>query len=152
MTRNDDRQFTRLAAAALLAASLSACAGNLPKIGEGGTTTGDVAAGSGATKIAPAVPVAPKTSPAEGEQPAAPKLGPTRTAANEEANIVGFRGTTVVLYSSESGNEGERVPAASLPIPLRARGSLSNSSRLTFQTASGPRWISNADVVIGPAH
>ena len=62
--------------------------------------------------------------------------------------IVAFKGETVILYTSEDGNHGQRVPAASLPLPLKAKSV--NSTRFEVATAEGTRWISKADVRTGP--
>ncbi len=87
-------------------------------------------------------------STAEAPTPITPHA---RLAANDPASIVSFKGATVVLYGSETGNDGERVPVASLPLPLRANVGLLNTSRLTIATASGPRWVATSEVVLGAA-
>jgi hypothetical protein len=61
--------------------------------------------------------------------------------------ITGFRGPTVILYSSERSNEGEKVPASSLPLPLRSRAASPGSPRVEIMTVYGPRWIAKSDVV-----
>jgi hypothetical protein len=65
--------------------------------------------------------------------------------------IVGFRGQTVILYSSETSNDGERVPAATLPLPLRVRPGPPTAARVEIMTVQGPRWIAKTEVSLGPA-
>lgn len=79
-------------------------------------------------------------------------LAPVDSAASplpETVSIVGFRGSTVVLYRDERGNDGERATVSSLSLPMTGRRSAANGSRLEVATTSGPRWIARSEVVIG---
>lgn len=79
-------------------------------------------------------------------------LAPVESAASalpETVSIVGFRGSTVVLYRDERGNDGERATVSSLSLPMTGRRSEANGNRLEVATTSGPRWIARSEVVIG---
>ena len=111
-----------------------------------------IQSGPGTQSAAAPQAIATGASAAAGS--AAPLTPPTashgRLSANEPARIVSIKGPTVVMYSSETGNDGERVPAASLDLPMRASVGQLNTSRLTVATANGPRWIAQSEVVLSP--
>ncbi len=62
--------------------------------------------------------------------------------------IIGFRGPTVILYSDELSNDGQRMPAAALQAPLPVRSAQAGSPRVQIMTVYGPRWIARAEVVL----
>lgn len=98
---------------------------------------------------------APGSQTAAAPPAAAPStggLGPIESAGAalpETVSIVGFRGSTVVLYRDERSNDGERATVSSLSLPMTGRRSAANGSRLEVATTSGPRWIARSEVVIG---
>lgn len=49
---------------------------------------------------------------------------------------------------SESGQDGQRVPKATLPVPVIATSSDPANQRLAIMTLDGPRWVAADDVVI----
>lgn len=57
-----------------------------------------------------------------------------------------LRAASIVLYRTESGHEGQRVAASSLPLPLRTDRRSADGSRFEIITVDGPRWIAFADV------
>lgn len=62
--------------------------------------------------------------------------------------ITSFTKPTVVLYSGETTNDGERVATTSLPMPLRGRVAAGNTARLEIHTPSGPRWLARSEVAL----
>ena len=155
------------AAAALAALALAACSASLPSVGSLGDGAGaPTGAGSpapavaadgpgqamaGAVGSAPrsgspvALPASPPASSVGGLQSGAPR------APSGDTVIVGFRAATVILYTSESSNDGERVAANALPLPLRTRVAASNAGRVEVMTVYGPRWISRSEATFAPA-
>ena len=65
--------------------------------------------------------------------------------------IIGFRKSHVTLYADASSNGAERVPTASLQLPLSSRLGVAGDSRLQVQTVQGPRWVPMNEVIIGPS-
>lgn len=125
------------------------CSATLPQINP--LTKSDAPA-SAPVQVADS-PAAARTeaSPAEtsGQLPPV-ELEPPPTGPPEETVIVGFRTATVILYDSPQSNQGERVPAASLPLPLRTRFAAPASMRVEIKTIYGPRWIARADAAFAP--
>lgn len=148
------RQMQRLGVGLLLALTLAACSSaSLPSLSEPGD-------GGTQPKGVTAVPSVPPAS-APPEEPAtdrkgggASKLSRTRSpsepiqSVNAGSVIVGFKGPTVVLFGGEFGNEGERVSASSLSLPLELKEPSSNANRVQIDTAYGPRWIARSEIVL----
>lgn len=65
--------------------------------------------------------------------------------------ITGFKGTTVVLFGDETGNDGERIAVSSLSLPLQTKSSAANASRVQIQTAYGARWVARSELLFGGA-
>lgn len=136
----------------------------LPDLAKVSTTAPPAASTSGAVATstpppsvaegsAPPGPRAEAPAPrAEAPAPAAPSTvaaAPTGSASTQGARmIVGFRQTTIVLYESENSNVGERVPAASLALPLRLGAGEAGGSRLPIATVYGLRWVPRQDVLL----
>lgn len=94
-----------------------------------------------ATERSAAIPVS--TAPASS-------LAPTPAALPSTAGtqIAGFKGKTVILYSSPTSNDGQRVPTSSLPLPLTFRASPDNATRVGVLTLEGVRWIARSDITL----
>jgi hypothetical protein len=63
--------------------------------------------------------------------------------------IIGFKGPTVILFGGEFGNEGERIAASAINVPIQARSAASNASRVQIETAQGPRWVARSEITLG---
>lgn len=148
------------ALAALALGALAGCSAKLPQMGEitkiGGETAtatpegeaqGTAADGAVAAQ-APASPAAPAAAPPVVQ---AAKPATTALSSGSGDQIVGFRNKTVILYAGSSSNEGERVPSASLSLPLTFRPAPDNTSRLGIMTVYGARWIARSEVTLGGA-
>jgi len=134
----------------LLALLIGGCSASLPQIAGPNTPEAPAnasplpAAEAGAPTSTAAIPPA-KATPA---RVAAPSEGSSAPAAQRGGGtIVGFRGPTVILYGGERANDGERVAAASLSVPLPSRPSAANASRVEVMTVYGPRWIAKSEVM-----
>lgn len=110
-------------------------------------------AGSGCANSAlPALPPLNDQSAALNAPAAAPAaVSPAAQSVASSESITGFTGPTVVLYRSESGNDGERRPTASTMLPIAARASTVNASRVQIETDSGPRWIARSEISLAPS-
>lgn len=98
----------------------------------------------------PAADAAPGTPPKPGSPPVSlgsnagqPAKEPT-VAAGGLGQITAIRTATVVLYSSDDGTDGQRVPASTLGLPMPVAGR--TPKRLAIHTVEGVRWIAIADV------
>lgn len=72
---------------------------------------------------------------------AVPDIGSAR-------RILGFRAAYVTVYSSDSGNAGQRLPADTLKPPLNIEAMNAATKRLQIMTVDGSGWISSADAVL----
>lgn len=138
----------------LIASGLAGCAGEglppptlaLPPLSDAAETAPGAAGGAappqGAVPAEGGAPALAKSGPAAGALPNPQAQAPLPTGDGN--TIVGFRGSTVILYNSQTGNDGQRVPAGSMPLPLLAKSASAN--RLEVSTADGPKWISRAEV------
>lgn len=109
------------------ALALAACSGNGPSFNSPGLL-GDVpAAKEGAEKQASAVP-------AQSGAPCRP------------CTIVGFRNANVTLFKNVIGEEAQRVPKSSIPVPIIGTATDGASDRLQIMTLDGIRWVSSAEV------
>lgn len=115
---------------------VASCGTNSPQVSElaknGGTPTSSSA-------TLEAAPSSTKTGAVSSNMPAS-------IVAGEAETIIGFRGPTVVVYSGEFRNDGERLAASALPLPLRSRSSASNPLRVEIMTAAGRGWIARSEV------
>jgi hypothetical protein len=59
---------------------------------------------------------------------------------------VAFKPAVVTLYMSEAGQQAERVPKSTLPLPIVAASSNAASGRLQIMTLDGVRWVPIAEV------
>jgi hypothetical protein len=86
---------------------------------------------------------------------AATKPGPVVTkpadAALDAHTITGFKKSTVILYSSATGADGQKVPTSNMPLPLPVRAQAAGGARLEIMTLDGPRWIARNDVILAAA-
>lgn len=91
---------------------------------------------------------------AVGPSTASSGPGPARILSNGgstgcgRCKITAFKPAIVTLFMSESGQDGQRVPKAALPVPVVASSNDPAKPRLEIMTLDGPRWVSIADVVI----
>ena len=67
-----------------------------------------------------------------------------------EAAGAQLRSPTIILYLTETGNDGLRVPSTSLSPPIRAGRRSANGSRVEVATIEGPRWILASEIVEAP--
>lgn len=141
-----------LAPGLALSLTLAACGtASWPKLGDYADSSPQRPAPAG-PQVAGDVPLAP-ASPASGYAPTSSGLradAPTSQLRQSGAGlmIVAFKAPTVVLFGNELGNEGERIAAASLGLPLQAKDSSANAGRVQIDTAGGPRWVARAEIVL----
>lgn len=87
-----------------------------------------------------------KTETSMASQPVGPPVGVGSVAADRSGvgQITAFRVAAVVLFTSDAGVDGQKVPAHSMavPLPVVAR----SGSRLAIRTVEGVRWIAISDV------
>jgi len=126
--------FVAAFAGALGGCSTTGPGGGLPEIGSPAINP---PASAGTSEGKP-----PAASPPSGEQVAA------QPAAQPAGAIVGFRKSTVVLYESESSNNGRRVPSSSFSPPIRIKEGAAVGRRVPIATVDGLRWISRDDVTL----
>ena len=135
------RRLHFCAAALLAAAGLSACSTSdppsLPSLAE------PVPPGESAGQTA----MAPKA----GARPAVSASEPTGVNGATPGQIAGFRSSTVILYSSDVGTDGQKVPVSTLPLPMPIAAMSASKKRLAIHTVEGIRWIAMTDVVV-PGH
>jgi hypothetical protein len=136
----DMRRGSRIAAGLLGALALAACSGSPP------TLDG---------VLAPAAPPQPALADKQAPSPvgadASPVTARSREAAQGPQTITGFKKTSVILYSSPTGADGQRVASASMPLPLAVRSEAASSKRLEIMTLGGLRWVARGDVVLAEA-
>jgi len=94
---------------------------------------------SGSVTPASGTPIA--GSPPSGTLPAV-RIG----AACAKCTIVAFKPAVVTLYMSEAGQQAERVPKSTLPLPIVAASANPASGRLQIMTLDGVRWVPIAEV------
>lgn len=156
-------RLPRLGLCLLPALSLAGCGtASLPKLSdltEGGPPPTIAAAPSGnatppLSQLPPPVGAIGSAAP-PGSPPGAgagPAIGAEKhrfRGAREQDLIVGFKGPTVILFGGEFGNEGERVAASAINVPIQARSAASNASRVQIETAQGPRWVARSEITLG---
>lgn len=149
-----------------VALACSACSADLPYSGE---TDGTASAGASI----PPGSLRPDSSQAAQADGARALPGPAAVAARPAVQAVGapspkqarpgpeasttgcarcvitaFKSPIVTLFMSEGGQDGQRVPKSTLPVPVVATASDASRSRLEIMTLDGPRWVAAADVVI----
>lgn len=140
----------RLALCLLPVLSLTACgSAALPKLTDITESTAPPAAA-----VRPNGAQPPSTGPAAAENPPERPFGtgvdaPLPRAARGPEVIVGFKGPTVILFGGEFGNEGERIAASAIGVPLQVRNAASNATRVEIDTAQGPRWIARSEITLG---
>jgi len=61
---------------------------------------------------------------------------------------VNFRNANVTLFKSEVGQDAQRVPKTTLPVPSHATVGAGNSDRLQIMTLDGVRWVALSDVEV----
>jgi hypothetical protein len=83
------------------------------------------------------------------QAPSAPKA-PSATAALEQRTITGFRSAMIIVFSGQDSHNGERMPTATMTLPLKARQLPGHPDRLEIMTVYGPRWIATSEVVVEP--
>jgi hypothetical protein len=130
-----------LAIVALAVGALAGCSASLPGPGS------EMLAGS---------PIQTGPQPSVGQTASKPSQSATTgTAAGASGSAVGtpaaagkrFRSATVVLFTSESGQQGVRVPVSTLPSPLTLGRRSSDGSRLEVQTVQGMLWLPASELV-----
>lgn len=137
---------------------LSACGANLAQLNDGGKVQATPAAaaissadqkGPGPGKVGAA---GSQTAVADaGASPptlAAPPINAVQSPAGNE-QVLGFRDKTVILYSSNTGHQGEKVPTADLPVPMAIRANPVGGARVGIMTVYGLRWIARSDISVG---
>lgn len=89
-----------------------------------------------------------------GEPSSAAKVDGATASAPAVATadfIVAFRAPLVTLFTSESGQDAQRVPASTLTVPLKVAGKNPASGRLRIETLDGVRWVATSDVMFEPS-
>ena len=125
---------------------------------EAGRTEGSpppaVAAAPPGTTTPPASEIPPRASTTSAAPPSGRPSGtgvdaPLPRSPRGQDVIVGFKGPTVILFGGEFGNEGERVAASAINVPVQVRNAASNASRVQIETAHGPRWVARSEITLG---
>ena len=128
----------RFCAIALLAAAgLSACSSSEPP--------------SASNLVEPDPPAAasPRAmGPKMGANPAVSASEATSVTRVAPGQIAGFRSSTVILYSSDVGTDGQKVAVSTLSLPTPIAAMSASKKRLAIHTAEGIRWVSITDVVV----
>lgn len=102
-----------------------------------------------ATKLSGNQPSSPNgSSPALNAEARPAQAQPATGSPGDREMIVGFKAAAVVLYRSADSNDGEKIDARSLSLPMPARKGAAPAGRLEVSTVNGPRWISRNEVVI----
>jgi hypothetical protein len=149
------RQFARSALCLLPALSLTACGtASLPKLTDlMESNNPPVAAPTPQAAPSPGLQAPPPSATAAVPPPERPfgtgVDAPLPRAPRGQDVIVGFKGPTVILFGGEFGNEGERVSASAINVPLQVRNAASNTSRVQIDTAQGPRWVARSEITLG---
>ncbi len=144
--------------AVLCAAALPACSTNSAMIdGSGSTTSGSPTLGAPAvTGTASLEPLGQK--PATGSVPAStllPRVEPSppnpSSGGASSTTIVGYREPSIILYESESGNNGRRIESATLPALIKIRSASADGTRYEIVTVQGARWVAKSKVTVAPS-
>jgi len=146
------RQARLLSLCLVTGLAMAACtSAAVPKLTDlvGGETQAKVEVAPDPSSMAQQPPGDAGLSP--GANSPAPPAGTAALPSSARASIVGFKASTVVLFSGEFGNEGERVATSSLALPLQTTTSPSNAGRVQIETVYGLRWIARTEVVLGIA-
>ena len=128
----------RFCATALLAAvGLSACSSSEPPT-----------AASLVESIPPAA-ASPRTmGPKVGANPAVSASEATPASRAAPGQIAGLRSSTVILYSSDVGTDGQKVAVSTLSLPTPIAAMSASKKRLAIHTVEGIRWVEISDVVV----
>lgn len=143
------RRLPRLALCLLPVLSLTACgSASLPKLSDLAESTAPPTAAVQPNGAQP--PTGPAAAENLPERPFGTGVDtPLPRVARGPEVIVGFKGPTVILFGGEFGNEGERIAASAIGVPLQVRNAASNASRVEIDTAQGPRWIARSEITLG---
>ncbi len=151
------RRLPRLGVCLLPALSLTACGtASLPKLSDllEANPPPAVAAAPPGTRHRRLSELPPPASTTSAVAPPGRPSGtgvdapPARSARGPDV-IVGFKGPTVILFGGEFGNDGERVAASAINVPVQVRSAASNASRVQIETAQGPRWVARSEITLG---
>ena len=128
----------RFCATALLAvAGLSACSSSEPP------TTASL------VEPIPPAAVSPRAmGPKVAANPAVSASEATPVARAAPGQIAGFRSSTVILYSSDVGTDGQKVAVSTLSLPTPIAAMSASKKRLAINTVEGIRWVEISDVVV----
>jgi hypothetical protein len=87
-----------------------------------------------------------------GLRPPAPKAASvTALPPNlQPRNVTGFRGPMIIIFSAQDSHNGERIPTATITLPLKAQQVPGHPERLEIMTVYGPRWIATSEVMVEP--
>jgi hypothetical protein len=147
------RRLLRLGLSLVPALGLTACgSASLPRLSDltEGSPPPAVAAAPPGTTTPPTAQLPPPAVTTGAARPSGSGVDtPPRRPARGVDVIVGFKGPTVILFGGEFGNEGERVAASALTVPLQVRNAASNASRVQIETAQGPRWVARSEITLG---
>jgi hypothetical protein len=118
--------------------TLSACSGTLPSI----EPPGPLADVQAPPTNGPANP----TTSARSSDSARQTITPSASLPCKQCTIVAFRTANVTLFKNVIGQEAERVPKTSIPLPTIGTAVDGTTDRLQIMTLDGVRWVSTAEV------
>jgi hypothetical protein len=132
-----------------LALALAGCAASLPSPGQvfqapSQTGLAADAPGQSAMQTGALVPTASNGSAPINGLPTGMDSGALTALP---AQIVGFRASSVILYNSDTGSEGQKFVSRTLPLPLHVSRRSNSADRVEVITVEGPRWVATRDVL-----
>jgi hypothetical protein len=123
--------------ALLAAAGLSACSSSEPPTA------------SNLVEPIPPAAVSPRAmGPKVAANPAVSASEATPVTRAAPGQIAGFRSSTVILYSSDVGTDGQKVAVSTLSLPTPIAAMSASKKRLAIHTVEGIRWVEISDVVV----
>jgi hypothetical protein len=81
-------------------------------------------------------------------KPAASTSEATSVTRAAPGQIAGFRSSTVILFSSDVGTDGQKVAVSTLSLPTPIVAMSASKKRLAIHTVEGIRWVAMTDVVV----
>jgi hypothetical protein len=121
----------------LAAAGLSAC------------TSSEPPTASNLVEPVPPAAVSPRVmGPKVAANPAVSASEATPVTRAAPGQIAGFRSSTVILYSSDVGTDGQKVAVSTLSLPTPIAAMSASKKRLAIHTVEGIRWVEISEVVV----
>jgi len=129
-----------------VATVVAACSATLPQIADAPPAPQAVGQLGTPREATPGVQSAGTQRPSSAVLPA-PSQPATASSAAGANSISQFRSTSIVLFTNETGYDGQRVSVSSLPLPLPVGRRSADGTRLEIMTVAGARWLSVADTL-----